>query len=325
MNKHFLQLQFLPLLYADESDEVLVTHLPPEEFQNRLPLHLTSSSSFSKHELETWGWSENGKMWADKRSVTYEPPLFQTVRTIASKAYCFIHSPNLPDAHLFHTIEEVETWVTKGTYPKVLKTCYGLSGMGRFLMNSPEDFLRFRQRIVKAFNEGHPLIGEPWVKRLLDFSTQWVISKTGSITYLGATLMENKSRGQYEKTIVGEEKSLFGPYAPFLDQHLEKVKDPLSRIASEGYFGHLGIDAMVYHHPTKKDKLLHPIVEFNLRKTMGFLALKLFEKQSFPFLDLSYVSKQKPGLLPHFLAVSNGGKIFFQKQLELQGKRNLFP
>ena len=61
--------------------------------------------------------------------------------------------------------------------------------------------VRFQQ-LDKAFNEGHPLIGEPWVKRLLDFSTQWVISKTGAITYLGATLMENKSRGQYEKKLI---------------------------------------------------------------------------------------------------------------------------
>ena len=321
-HKHFLQLQFLPLLYARESDEVLVTHLPPEEFQNRLPLRLTSATSFPKRELETWGWSENGKKWADKRSVIYEPPLFQVVRRVASKAYGFTHSPTLPDAHLFHSVEEAEKWAAKGPYPKVLKTCYDLAGMGRFLLSSAEDFLRFKQRIVNVFKEGHPLIGEPWVKRLLDFSTQWTISKTGAITYLGATIMENKSSGQYKKTIVGEEKSLFASYAPFLGQHLEKVKGPLSRITSEGYFGHLGIDAMVYHHPTKKDKLLHPIVEFNLRKTMGFLALKLFEKQSFPFVELSYVSKQGPGLLPHFLTTSNGDKIFFQKQLELQSKRN---
>ena len=46
-----------------------------------------------------------------------------------------------------------------------------------------------------------------------------------------------------------------------------------------GYFGNVGIDAMVYR--SENGPQLHPIVEINARKTMGFAALEL-QKRHFP-------------------------------------------
>jgi len=313
VHPNFLQLQFLPLLYARDDDEILVTHLPENPMAQ---LRLTTETDFFNHQLKTWGWSETAQKWANENALTYTPPSFTTVRDIASKVFSFTHSPKLPEAHLFHTLEEVEKWLKTGFYPKVLKTCYGLAGRGRFLLSQPDDFIRMRGGVIKNFEEGYPLIGEPWVERLLDFSTQWMISKEHGPFYLGATVMENTASGQYERTLAGDEETLFGPYHFFLLQHLEMIKVPLDRIAKEGYFGPLGIDAMVYRHPTTMNELLHPIVEFNVRKTMGWLALHLHKKKQAPFLSLSYVSDPGPGLLPHELFLANGEKISFRKQLK---------
>jgi hypothetical protein len=68
-----------------------------------------------------------------------------------------------------------------------------------------------------------------------------------------------------------------------------------------GFRGNLGIDAMIY------DQKLHPIVEINLRKTMGWLALILGK-------NLSY-EQGNEGVLPNYLQV--GKEITFQKQLKL--------
>jgi len=127
------------------------------------------------------------------------------------------------------------------------------------------------------------------VNREMDFSTQWVIDKEP--IYLGATVMENTKYGMYSQTLIGKE-------IPFLKEHLEMVKQPLKLLCEAGYVGNLGIDAMVY------DNTLHPIVEINLRKTMGWLALKLER-------SLSYEEKGD-GLLPEYL-----GKTMFSKQLKL--------
>ena len=311
IHPNFLQLQFLPLLYTDE--EVLVTHLPKNACSQ---LRLITETDFSDTVLETWGWSETAQRWANERGVLYSPPSFTVVRDVASKVFSFTHSPTLPGAELLHTMSEIEKWLEDQVYPKVLKTCYGLAGRGRFLLAKLEDFIRLRHRIENNIEEGYPLIGEPWVERLLDFSTQWTLPQKGQPSYLGATVMENKIGGQYERTLAGDEEALFGPYISFLKEHLEKVKVPLAYLAKAGYFGPLGIDAMVYRHPTKKDKMLHPIVELNVRKTMGLLALELYKKKKVPFLSLRYVSEPGPGLLPHELFLKNGEKIFFRKQLK---------
>ncbi|NRA89875.1 MAG: hypothetical protein HRU43_01915, partial [Simkaniaceae bacterium] len=88
---------------------------------------------------------------------------------------------------------------------------------------------------------------------------------------------------------------------PFLKEHLDAAQVPIQKLFEMGYRGNLGIDAMVYNQK------LHPIVEINLRKTMGWLALKLGK-------SLAY-EEREDGLLPNFLDI--GKKITFQKQMNL--------
>lgn len=316
VHPNFLQLQFLPLLYGEEGDHILVTHLPPKSFQVALPLHLLSEKIGEIGKIETWGWSESAKKWADDHQMHYHPPPFSNLREIASKAFSFANTPTLPGAQLLRTTDELEKWVKKTPYPKIIKTCFGLSGRERFLIKTPKEFEILRNQIGKAFKDGSPLIGEPWVKRFFDFSSQWLISKTKAPSYLGATVMRNTQTGQYKETLSGNEEILFGPFYCFLKEHLEAVKIPIQKIVNQGYFGYLGIDAMVYQHPIKMDQRLHPIVEINMRKTFGYLALKLIEKWKAPFLSLSYLSRKGSGLLPQELSLSDKKKISFRKQLK---------
>jgi hypothetical protein len=286
VHPNFLQLQFIPFLYAPEGDGVVVTHHPPEGYleDKAARLHLFDEEITGYDRIETWGWSEAIKRWTH---LPYPIPI--KLRELASKVFAFTHSPHLPGAKLLHHREEVEEWLQIGPYPKVLKTCFGFAGRGRFILESPEYFAKIQKDVVTVFEKGQLLIGEPWVDREMDFSTQWMIDKEP--IFLGTTRMENTERGSYCKTFVGAE-------IPFLEEHLECVKVPLKHICDAGYRGNLGIDAMVY------DNTLHPIVEINLRKTMGWLALKLQH-------NLSYENKGT-GLLPTHLE-----KITFPKQLKL--------
>jgi predicted ATP-grasp superfamily ATP-dependent carboligase len=76
---------------------------------------------------------------------------------------------------------------------------------------------------------------------------------------------------------------------------------------SLGYFGNVGIDAMLYGSPVT----LHPIVEINARKTMGWVALEV-QKRHFPnqTLTLSYAKNSAEGWLPSSL-----GDTLFTRQL----------
>ena len=283
VHPNFLQLQFLPFLYAKEGDGVVVSHLPPE-MPKHLNVHLFDDPMDGYDRIETWGWSKAIQKWA---SLPYHVP--KHLREMASKTFAFTHSPTLPGAKLLHHPQEVKKWLCEGVYPKVVKTCFGFAGRGRWILQKETDL---PPEAFKEFEKGHLLIGEPWVKRDMDFSTQWMLSD--EIIYLGSTVMENTEWGAYNKTYIGKE-------IPFLKEHLEVAQIPLKRLFEMGFRGNLGIDAMVYNQK------LHPIVEINLRKTMGWLALILGK-------SLSY-EKGNEGVLPNYLQV--GKEITFQKQLKL--------
>lgn len=279
----FMQLQFLPFLYAKEGDGVVVTHLP-EKVPEHLKVYLFEESVEGYDAIETWGWSEAVARWT---SLPYNVP--RHLRDLASKAFAFTHSPNLPGAKLLRQKKEVRDFLKDGPFPKVIKSCYGLAGRGRWIMQKGEELPR---TAYQEFDKGHLLIGEPWVKRSLDFSTQWMLDD--AVAFLGSTVMENTESGVYNRTFIGKE-------IPYLDAHVDAAQIPLKELYDRGYRGNVGIDAFIY-----EDKL-HPIVEINLRKTMGWLALKLGK-------SIAYETGGE-GLLPSFLDI--GKKIPFQKQLKL--------
>jgi hypothetical protein len=130
------------------------------------------------------------------------------------------------------------------------------------------------------------VIGEPWVERSLDFSSQWNISET--IELLGLTVFETSSKGVYEATLAGDK--LFGEYEWAAEKHVETAFPILEKIQKMGFKGSLGIDAFVYSGK------LHPIVEINARKTMSWAALQI-HKNTKKNVRMSF-EKKSGGLLP---------------------------
>ncbi len=251
------------------------------------------------------------------------------------------------------------------------KTCYGVSGKGHLIIDDPLfPWERIDSFLKKEWKKGLPVIAEPWVQRILDFSTQWLIDKHEHLSYIGSTLCANDEKGQYRYNQVGDEKQLFGSHLSFLKEHLKIAEPILLKIAQLGFFGNVGIDAMLYcgrhetwnldrakapgfndrkrvHIPdidpfaivesrelsrgskskfqadrsiyTLPDNIvaLHPIVEINARKTMGWAALA-FQRRYYPdhIVRFSY-SPNTNGYLPQSV-ISKTGKIFpFNRNLTI--------
>lgn len=303
----FLQLQFLPFLYADAEEGVAVTQKPTDSFFHVLEslgisfprLHLLSETAFPYRCVESWGASPSVQKWAEEHGLHYEIPSWECVQKVNSKLFSFEKGPKLQNASLLYTQEQTVRWLHEQNGPKVFKTCFGVSGRGHHFVQSltPETLL-FLQ---KEWKEGRPVIAEPWVDRKLDFSTQWKISEEKRIEYIGATLCKNNERGVYQSNSVGEETKLFGDYLPHLENHKKIAKDVLEEMADLGYFGNVGIDAMLYSD--SEALKLQPIVEINARKTMGWAALA-FQRRYFrnKILTLHYLStKSEKNLLPESL------------------------
>lgn len=296
-NAFFHQLQFLPVLYAAAEDGILVTEIPLSgsfySYDDALPFK----------EIESWGASRLIARFAKERGIQYDMPPWDVVKEVNSKRYSFDNSPKLPGAELLTTETQVQHFLKSIPGNKVLKTCFGVSGKGHLILEELNAMaLSFLHR---EWEKGLPVIGEPWVKRDLDFSTQWLIDK--NITYLGATTCVNDGRGQYRSTIVHPENHAI----PFLREHQDCAKEVLTKMKAAGFFGNVGIDAMIY------DSKLHPIVEINARKTMGWVALQ-FQRQHHPdkVLHMQF-SRGQNGFLPDSIELKSGKRITFPRNLTI--------
>ena len=312
VHKNFLQLQFIPFLYAEPDDGVMLSHSPPEEFDSKgITWHLFSNKTpLAYAAIDSWGYSKSIEMWAKAHRIPYLVPPWQVTEEIASKAFSFKQTPQISGSTLLTSKKDVGDFLKKGAFPKVLKSCYGFAGKGMYRLKDAqiEKYPALIKFLENEWGEGRVVIGQDFVKKVIDFSSQWYLSTNGKIDYLGATVNENTRAGGYLSNTVGEEKALFGAFLPFLQKHLELTYPLMEKIAQMGYFGHLGVDSMVYD-----ESKLYPIVEINPRKTMGFLALKLLKKHpKSSFLNLTYSSKVEKGHLPSHL-----GKIQFPKQLSI--------
>lgn len=335
-----LQFQFIPVMYAYPEDCILVNGLPDKVYREHLLslglwpsedylpqfVRVDTSKVFAGTCLHTWGASKRARQWANEHGVAYELPSWEVVREVNSKAFSFEHSACLPGAALLKSEEEVNAWLQLPWPKKVLKTCFGLASRGHFMIDAGTngDQLALKNFLQKEFAKSLPVIGEPWVERLLDFSTQWQIGKDKSIRYLGATGIMNTPSGRYMGTIAGKEAAIMGEYLPFLDAHKKQAVQILNLAAAKGYFGYAGLDAMIYHLSEERESVsLHPIVELNARMTMGLAAL-LFQQRYFPTKDLlvQYCSKEELSLKQQAFALLP--EVIWKDDVKKSFKKQLF-
>jgi hypothetical protein len=246
----FLQLQYLPFLYADSGDGVLVTVAPPENFlssKKDLPtFHLVQERSFPQYQkIDAWGHSKEILEWAKKKHLPYAIPDWDVVKIVNSKAFSFELCP-LEDGALIFDETDLKRWLQLQKGPAVLKTCFGFSGRGHLRIHQGDDVAKALAFIAKERAKQLPIIAEPWLERILDFSTQWEIFSSGEIKKIGETICENDPKGGYLSNQVGGKEDLFGDYIDFLYEHERVVSPILQLIKSLGYFGNVGIDAFIY-------------------------------------------------------------------------------
>lgn len=330
LNPVCLQLQYLPLLYANADDLVAVTEYPDEAYLNGLmktgwwpeglPCMTLLDGSDAINDLQclSWGPSLQVQAWAAERGAYYAmPPDWPTVCFVNSKAFSF-RFKSIPGVSLLRNEQELRRWLEETKGQKVLKTCYGLSGMGNKRTDHSDatpDVLAFCR---KEWVQQRPIIGEPWLDRILDFSTQWKIHPDKRVECLGTTTFETNAHGTYQGTLAGPESILFDSYEVYLHQHKKYVQNALEKVLDLGFFGSIGFDAFLYRHPEDASIHLNALVEINGRQTMSLIAL-LLQKRVCPDQVLKFSfqkSKQvSPSLLPDHCTNEQGKRIIFHRCL----------
>lgn len=176
---------------------------------------------------------------------------------------------------------EVEAIHARG--PALLKGLYSCAGRSQLKVEvgewvAAEDW-------VRANLQRHGgLVVEAWRERVADFSMLYEITSEG-VEWMGATVMENDARGGYLGSRVASKWTSLLENEVTTWLHCEaQIQDWIEtrwptalKELLEGYIGPVGIDCMVYREPDGRLNWL-PVVEVNVRMTMGRVALELMRK-----------------------------------------------
>jgi len=186
-------------------------------------------------------------------------------------------------------VATVERIRGSGHHKVVLKQAYGLAAHGMIRLWEAGVLDKQRRWIERALESGHPLIVEPWLERVLDFSVQLEMTRDG-LKLCGYTGLVNDQRGQFQANWADSNAARKVPGnlpQPFLERvgvpakFYRFYRDVFTQLEGElikaGYFGPLGTDAFIYR---TADGLfgLKPVVEINFRYTMGRLTLELMKR-----------------------------------------------
>ncbi len=176
----------------------------------------------------------------------------------------------------------------RGHHRVVVKTAYGLAGHNAIRLWEPELLPAQRQWLIHALSHGQPLVVEPWLERVLDFSIQLEMGPR-HLALFGYTGLINDRKGQFlanwadadcTRNLPAAVAALF-PLLPGISERIHRLyREVFSRLAGElqrvGFVGPISIDAFVYRTP-RGDCRLKPVVEINPRHTMGRLTLELMQ------------------------------------------------
>lgn len=304
-------LSILPFIFGTSSDYVLTDHLPNPDFILKLQdsgFVLPNFSRFSELELlpdqaiqtiQPWGWSpavhfklKNIKEkcgdefkrspifdWKNEHRLIFERKTSLEFLKELSSAF--------PDWFLSHSMmgeivyncEEIEEKLMK--HGKiVLKSPLSSSGRGIQIIRQPNLNEANKQWISGVLKQQKYLVAEPFLEKVLDLSFQFQVFSKSDIQYLGYSIFETNTNGQYRGTIIHPDLQQILP--EFNADKIGEMIESSAKLILEGlrdsvysnwYEGYLGVDSMIFKADGKVR--MQPCIEINSRMNMGILTLLL--------------------------------------------------
>lgn len=202
------------------------------------------------------------------------------------------------DCYSVQEIIECQNRLAKLGYEQIIiKSQLGASGRNQLLIKSADSIEKKLPRLNNLFKVSKVLVTEPFLNKRCDMSILLEVSrhpeKPPKIN--GMSRFFTKDNRQYSGHLVGslftqEESELSSEFFRQRDDkksYADLLKEAGLFVGNElkksGYHGPVGIDAMLYENSLGQI-CIKPIVEINVRYTMGHIALKLqnlIEKDSF--------------------------------------------
>jgi hypothetical protein len=184
----------------------------------------------------------------------------------------------------YSDLEDMEKIISPSV-PVLVKSPYSSSGRGLLWLPSGKLAQSEKQIISGMLKKQSRVSVEKALDKRLDFSMHFEISREKETRFIGYSVFRTNAKGAYESSLSAAQAILEKQITGLIDKELLlKTKEILTGILqamyAPHYAGNLGVDMLAY--ACGNQFLLHPCVEINMRKSMGYLAIRLFENHISP-------------------------------------------
>lgn len=293
-------LSFIPALWADEGDLVLVDdidcardkirHLVGNEvdgidkveFVTKMQLEKILCDSMIIDSIHPWGWDaalkgELLRMGCAEIMLPTEEALAK-IRRISSRQWAASHLQK--NVTYVENLEDVRR-VVKQLGKAVVKSPWSSSGRGvRYVQCSDfhqgEDYTPFERWVANVIYQQGGVTIEPYYNKVKDFGMEFEM-KDGKVAYRGLSLFQTIKNAYTGNVLASEDEKMEMLSAYVNEKQLLEVRDKMMAEMEpelkDTYQGPFGIDMMICG--SEKGCFVNPCIELNLRRTMGHVALDL--------------------------------------------------
>lgn len=306
-------LSLLPCWYAETGGVVLSDQIFPEDY-NPINLDIKTVAPFTSDlmkecKAEPWGWDlairkyfiQNGvdpNMLPSEEYISKIKELSH--RKTAAKAMQFLEAEANGKYHLPSTAKEFTNITEATTYIKendevVIKAPWSSSGKGIFWVNktmmpSTEGWCK---RVIAK--QGSIMVEKAY-DRVQDFAMEFRLIK-GEVIFAGYSLFYTEGTGIYRGNRLLSNEAIVEKLSKLIPtEELDWVKSRLSEFfkteIAPYYSGYIGVDMFVYQE--EGNYYLNPMVEINLRMTMGMVARILYDRYVYPGSEGMFIIDHLP-------------------------------
>ncbi|MDR1782663.1 MAG: hypothetical protein LBR13_00160 [Dysgonamonadaceae bacterium] len=327
----------LPKWYSNENDIVWNEYVEPisSDIAKNQPVDLWGISPQSVHYFEKISAENNLNLQipAWKEEFRYLGSRFTAQKTLS----ILLEKVPETDRNILpcfcSSLREIEHKIEKADSDAdfLIKAPYSSSGRGLLRLPKGRIAQSEKQIIGGMLKKQQQVSIEKFLDKVLDFSMHFEINAPKNAVFIGYSIFYTNQKGVWQRSLLANQDMMREILTKYVENDLlEKVKTEIlsifDEIYSPYYQGNIGVDMMIYND--NGIFRLHPCVEINMRKSMGFVALKIFEKQILPtsqgFFSIIF-DKNSEKLMEQHLENQKSSPLIMENSFIKSGYTNLCP
>jgi hypothetical protein len=166
----------------------------------------------------------------------------------------------------------IARWPSWARVDATLKPRWGTSGRGRVRVRDGVLDDAGTNGLATLRARGGAIL-EPWLARVQDLSSQWLLDDWGEVRLLGCTRQIVRPSGVWLGCEVVHDDDGQGSGTAWDHELVAAARPLVEEAAHAGYVGVCGVDAFTWMHPRAQTERLRGVVELNARFTGGAVAL----------------------------------------------------